>query len=150
MLRIIKFLSSFSLMGLIRYLRIQVMGKELLVTGSCRCCGNCCREINLEGVRGWLRSEKDFHKVVENYPEYERFQILGKDQQGYLQFSCSWLGDAGLCRDHANRLSLCKNFPDKNLYFCGGTVPSGCGYRINEVRPFSRYLADEVKGQRKM
>ncbi|MBU0945902.1 MAG: YkgJ family cysteine cluster protein [Proteobacteria bacterium] len=136
-------------MGLIRYLRLQIMGKELLVTGACHCCGNCCRKINLEGTHGWLRSPMDFQEVVLLYPEYERFRITGKDQQGYLQFACSWLGDNGLCWNHEKRLSLCKNFPDKTLHFCGGSVPPGCGYRISEVRPFSSYLADEVKGQQK-
>lgn len=149
MLRHIKLFSTFSFIGVLRYLRLQIMGRELLVTGSCRCCGNCCRKINLEGARGWLRSPRDFKEVVALYPEYERFQIMGKDQQGYLQFSCSWLNEAGLCSNHEKRLALCRNFPDKSLHFCGGTVPPGCGYCISEVRPFSRYLEDEVKGQRK-
>ncbi len=145
MANISRLFATYSFMGLIRYLRMQFMGKELLITGSCRSCGNCCRKINLEGDGGWLRSEKDFLDVVTDYPEYKRFIITGKDQQGFIQFSCTWLTDAGLCRDHENRLSLCKNFPDKSLHFCGGTLPACCGYSINEVHPFSRYLADEVK-----
>jgi len=145
MAKISQLLSSYSFLGLIRYLRMRFMGKELIVTGSCRCCGNCCRKINLEGGRGWLRSEEDFFDVLNEYPEYERFIIIGKDDQGFLQFSCTWLTDAGLCRDHENRLSLCTNFPDKSLHFCGGTLPPGCGFMINEVRPFSRYLADVEK-----
>jgi Fe-S-cluster containining protein len=124
---------------------MQFMGKELLVTGSCHGCGNCCRKINLEGERGWLRSEKDFIAVLSDYPEYTRFSITGKDDQGFLQFSCTWVTDAGLCRDHENRLSLCTTFPDKSLHFCGGTLPFGCGFVINEVRPFSKYLADVEK-----
>jgi uncharacterized protein len=147
--KISQLLSTYSPLGLIRYLRMMLMGKELLVTGSCNCCGNCCRKINLEGVRGWLRSEKDFHEVVEDYPEYLRFEICGKDDQGFLQFSCTWLNDQGLCRDHENRLLLCTNFPDKSLHFCGGKLPSGCGYSIVEVRPFDKYLEDEVKGKGK-
>ncbi len=126
------------------------MGKELLVTGSCSCCGNCCRKINLEGERGWLRSEKDFFDVLHDYPEYKRFQITGKDKQGFLQFSCTWLSEAGLCRDHENRLGLCNTFPDKSLHFCGGMLPPGCGYMINEVRPFSNYLADSEKKKDKL
>lgn len=145
MTKISQLLANYSFLGLIRYLRMQFMGKELLITGSCRCCGNCCRKINLEGIRGWLRSEKDFFEVVDDYPEYGRFQITGKDDQGFLQFSCTWLTDEGLCGDHDNRLSLCTNFPDKSLHFCGGMLPPGCGYSINEVRPFSRYLEDEEK-----
>lgn len=124
---------------------MRVMGKELLVNGSCNCCGDCCRKINLEGERGWLRSEKDFLDVLQDYPEYERFVMTGKDEQGFLQFSCSWLNGEGHCRDHENRLALCTNFPDKSLHFCGGVLPPGCGFAINEVRPFSSYLADVEK-----
>ena len=147
MLKISQLLSLCSLMGVIRYLRMRVMGKEILITGSCHSCGNCCRKINLEGVRGWLRSEEDFYAVLAKYPEYERFKITGKDEQGFLQFSCTWLTNQGLCRDHENRLALCTNFPDKSLHFCGGKLPSGCGYSIVEVRPFDKYLEDEVKGE---
>lgn len=145
MAKILQLLSSYSFLGFVRYLRMRCMGKELLVTGSCRCCGNCCRKINLEGVKGWLRSEKDFIEVLCEYPEYERFVPTGKDDQGFLQFSCSWLSDTGLCCDHTNRLPLCCNFPDKNLHFCGGALPPGCGFMINEVRPFSSYLSDIEK-----
>ena len=137
--------SSYSFLGLIRYVRMKCMGKELLVTGSCRSCGNCCRKINLEGQGGWLRSEEDFLAVVKDYPEYERFTFTGRDQQGFLQFSCTWLTDEGFCRDHDNRLSLCMNFPDKSLHFCGGALPPGCSYSIREVRPFSKYLEEKVK-----
>lgn len=143
--KISKLLSTYSFLGLIRYLRMRVMGKEVLVTGSCQYCGNCCRKINLEGEGGWLRSEKKFLAVLQDYPEYQRFVITGKDDQGFLQFSCTWLADTGLCRDHKNRLALCTNFPDKGLHFCGGALPPGCGYAINEVRPFSSYLADVDK-----
>ncbi|HIP37795.1 MAG TPA: YkgJ family cysteine cluster protein [Desulfocapsa sulfexigens] len=145
MIRIFQLLSTYSFLGLIRYLRMKCMGKELLITGSCQSCGNCCRKINLEGREGWLRSEDDFLAVVKDYPEYERFTLTGRDQQGFLQFSCAWLTDAGLCRDHENRLPLCENFPDKSLHFCGGALPPGCGYSIREVRPFSKYLEEEVK-----
>ena len=136
-------------MGLIRYFRMLLMGKELLITGSCHCCGNCCKKINLEGVRGWLRSENDFFEVLREYPEYERFQITGKDDQGFIQFSCTCLTAEGLCRDHTKRLALCMNFPDKSLHFCGGKLPPGCGYSIVEVRPFDKYLEDEMKGKGK-
>ncbi len=144
MAKIRQLLSSYSFLGLIRYLRLQTMGKELLVTGNCRHCGDCCRKINLEGKRGWLRHKDEFLEVTADYPEYERFQLIGKDDQGFLQFSCTWLTEAGHCRDHQNRLDLCRNFPDKTLHFCGGVLPPKCGYMINEVRPFRKYLADEL------
>lgn len=145
MTRIFQLLSSYSFLGLIRYLRMKCMGKEVLVIGSCLSCGRCCRKINLEGRGGWLRSNDDFLAVLKDYPEYERFTLTGRDQQGFLQFSCTWLTEDGLCRDHENRLPLCESFPDKNLYFCGGALPDKCGFSIREVRPFSKYLEEEVK-----
>jgi len=145
MAKILQLLSTYSPLGLIRYFRMLLTGRELLVVGSCHCCGACCRKINLEGEYGWLRIEKDFFDVLKQYPEYKRFQITGSDEQGFLQFSCLWLTPEGLCRDHTKRLPLCTNFPDKTLHFCGGKLPSGCGYGIHEVRPFARYLADEEK-----
>lgn len=147
MAKLSQLLCSYSPLGLIRYLRMLLMGRELLVTGSCYCCGNCCKKINLEGARGWLRSEKEFFEVLHDYPEYERFQITGKDDQGFIQISCTWLTAEGNCRDHTKRLALCMNFPDKSLHFCGGKLPPGCGYSIDEVRPFDKYLEDEVKGK---
>lgn len=82
--------------------------------------------------------------MLVHYPKYKRFQITGKDDQGFLLFSCAWLSNDGLCKDHSKRLPLCKNFPDKTLHFCGGRLPAGCGYHIGEVRPFSRYLSSAV------
>lgn len=92
-----------------------------------------------------MRYEEDFFEVVADFPEYARFQITGKDEQGFLRFSCTWLTDEGFCKDHKNRLDLCRNFPDKTLHFCGGTLPDGCGYMIREVRPFKKYLSDEIE-----
>jgi hypothetical protein len=143
----LKQLASYSFLGLIRSMRMRCMGKELLVTGSCHNCGSCCRTINLEGHRGWLRCEEDYFEVVADNPQYKRFRITGKDEQGFLQFACSWLTEDGLCRDHENSLPLCKNFPDKSLHFCGGTLPPGCGYGIHEVCPFKKVLAESTKGK---
>ncbi len=92
-----------------------------------------------------MRSKKEFADMVKDFPEYERFVVSGKDNQGFLQFSCTWLTENGVCRHHKNRLVLCREFPDKSLHFCGGALPKGCGYLICEVRPFRKYL-DEFTG----
>ncbi len=80
--------------------------------------------------------------MVNDFPEYERFVVSGKDSQGFLQFSCTWLTEKGGCQNHDNRLPLCRKFPDKSLHFCGGMLPDGCGYSISEVKPFKKYLDD--------
>jgi uncharacterized protein len=130
-----------SLPGLVRYLFVRMRGKSILVTGSCRGCGMCCRNISLEGREGWLRSEKAFYEIVIHHPDYRRFAITGKDSQGFLLFSCTWSTPEGTCRDHENRLSLCRKFPESSLVFAGGRLPLTCGYRFVEVVPFQKFLS---------
>lgn len=140
-----KELRSFSLVGIFKYLSLKLRGKSILVTGSCHGCGTCCQSICLEGKDGWLRSRKAFDKVVRNYPEYSRFKVSGKDQQGFLLFSCSWCTPQGTCLDYESRLPLCCNFPESSLVFAGGRLPVNCGYRFTEVVSFEKILSQELQ-----
>jgi len=147
-LQVVRRLRSYSLVGFFRYLLLKVRGKSILVTGSCRGCGSCCRSISLEGRTGWLRDEKEFEKIVADLPEYNRFEITGKDRQGFLLFRCSWRSSQGGCRDYDNRLPLCRKFPESSLAFAGGRLPARCGYRFSEVVPFAKILQRELNRSR--
>lgn len=140
---------SFSLVGIIRYLTLLVTGKEVLIEGTCVQCGNCCRKISLRGDSGWIRHINDFERVCNSYPEYRRFLPEGKDKEGFIQFSCSWITEQGVCRDYENRLSICKKFPSKSLHFCGGTLPPGCGYILKTGTPFESVLKKELRKETK-
>lgn len=142
---LVRTLSLCSLQGLWRLVMMKVRGKELIVTGACIGCGKCCSKINLEAHGRWLRSEQRFHEIVKSNGEFEKFQIIGHDPQGFLQFRCSWLTEFNTCRDHDNRPALCREFPDKNLVLCGGKLPQGCGYAIDVVVPFKKILQQEVE-----
>lgn len=136
---------AYSLRGLCHYLWLKVRGKTVMVTGTCHGCGRCCREISLEGAEGWLRSEQSFQRIVEKYPEYDRFVIIGKDSQGFLLFSCTWCSAEGTCSDYENRLPLCRNYPESSLLFVGGRLLTGCGYGFAEVVPFAKIFRQEMK-----
>ena len=142
---VLTYLNTCSLGGLLRSIRLKLTGKTILLSGSCRCCGACCQKINLEMSGGWVRSEAVFKKVVEDHPEFGRFEVIGKDQQGFLQFSCSWYSQEGLCRDYAGRLAICRNFPETSLLLCGGSLPKGCSYRFHEGVPFAKVLDREKR-----
>ena len=146
--RFLKEFRSYSLIGFFRYLLLKLQGKSILVTGSCRGCGTCCRSICLEGKGGWLRSGKEFEKVVVKFPEYNRFEIIGTDHQGFLLFSCTWCTPQGTCTNYENRLPLCYNFPESSLFFAGGKLPLNCGYRFSAVVPFEKILNQELKNKR--
>jgi hypothetical protein len=140
-----KEINTFSLVGIFKYFLLRLRGKSLLVTGNCRACGSCCRSICLEGRDGWLRSKKALNEVIARYPEYRRFEIIGKDHQGFLLFNCTWCTPLGTCADYENRLPLCDNFPESSLVFSGGQLPVNCGYRFTEGVPFEKILKQEIK-----
>lgn len=135
---------NFTFQGWIRYLRLKVSGKTVRIAGECSMCGRCCQRISLEANGRWIRKESEFNKVVHRYPEYERFSVVERDRQGFLLFTCSWYLPEGICRDHDNRLPICREFPHPTLYFSCGSVPEGCGYRFKIVTPFSTILQKEI------
>jgi len=129
------------------FLYLKVTGKEYMVSGSCNYCGQCCHRINLKYSNGWIRSPKQFKELVAEIPEYKRFNIIGSDGNGFLHFSCSWLTEGNGCRNYMGRLDICKRYPSKSLYLCGGNLLPGCGYTIRGVTPFKKYLDKEMKKQ---
>lgn len=141
--RVFKELRYFSLHGAFKFFLLKLRGKSIIVTGKCHGCGTCCRSICLEGSTGWLRSDKAFENVIKRYPEYKRFEIIGKDSQGFLLFNCTWCTSQGTCIDYENRLPLCCNFPETTLVFSGGRLPVNCGYGFTEVVPFEKILKQE-------
>ncbi|WP_163336898.1 YkgJ family cysteine cluster protein [Desulfopila sp. IMCC35008] len=139
---------NYTLQGWFRYLHIRLTGKDVRVQGECKFCGLCCRKISLEANGRWIRSEREFRRLAEMHPEFSRFEMLEKDSSGYILFSCSWHLPEGICKDHENRLPICKQFPHKSLYFSGAGVPPGCGYYFTVGVPFSKLLRDNLDEQK--
>lgn len=142
--KIIQSFKDFTIVGFLNFTILKLTNREILIGGSCQCCGACCRSLCLDDGKGWIRKEKDFKVVVEDNPAYSCFQIIGKDNSGYLLFRCTSLLDNGKCGRYENRFQFCKDFPDRNLPFCGGELPKGCGYVFRSVVPFSKILDKEI------
>jgi uncharacterized protein len=139
----------FTISGFFRFLKLKLMRREILISGGCRRCGACCRKVSLDIGGSWVKSESQYRKLVSDNPDYERFTITGRDPQGHLEFTCSWLQEEGSCRDYENRLKICDGFPDKRIFFMNGSLPGDCGYSIREGTPFEKVLEREVKNSRK-
>lgn len=142
---LIQCIRGFTLPGLIRYLVMKMRRKELLVQGRCSCCGLCCQNLSLDDGTGWIRRIEDFERIVIKNPQYTCFKVIGRDSFGVLQFKCSHLSADNRCTNYQERFQFCIDFPDKNLVFCGGGLPQGCGYHITTVTPFSNVLTSSVK-----
>ena len=143
--KIISFFADFTLAGLIQFTYLKIRRKVLVVQGSCNCCGNCCRAINLEGPKGWIKSEKYFQSLLERNQEFSRFSVLKKDKSGHIVFECSMLGENNMCTDYDNRPIVCRFFPDNRLPFCGGGLPEGCGYMFKEMKSFEHFLKKKLE-----
>ena len=133
------------LIRFIRYIKLRLKGQHIIISGSCRQCGNCCKNVSLELKGKWISSRRQFEELTNEYPEFRRFEIIGKDKAGILEFSCTWLHEDNACKDYENRLSICKQYPSKLLFLAGGNVTSSCGYTIEAGEPFARVLKKELK-----
>ncbi len=150
MLSILSHFKRYTLTGWLYFVYLKLSRKTVIIQGSCHLCGRCCRRVSLESGGKWLRKKSEFKKLLQANPEYERFSTVGRDNQGFLLFSCSWHDpDTGLCSDHENRLDICRDFPDRDLYFAGGEITNGCGYSFKQCTPFSLVLEKEINAKRK-
>lgn len=131
--------------GFLRRILAMIGGRSVYISGSCHCCGKCCRKINLRYENKWISNKHQFNQLVKRHPDYSRFEIVDKDDQGFLQFSCSWLEDNGSCKDYTKRLDVCKKYPSKTLYLGGGNVIDGCGYTLCLAKPFTAHLKEQIK-----
>ncbi|MEE4243246.1 MAG: YkgJ family cysteine cluster protein [Desulfopila sp.] len=130
--------------SLLKLVHLKLSGRKYLLSGNCKCCGKCCRHINLRYRKGWIRNEKQFSELVKENPEYQRFTVTTKDPLGYLQFNCSWFDSDEGCRDYDKRLDICRRYPNTSLLLHGGKLLKGCGYRLSEGVPFEKYLDKEL------
>ncbi len=136
---------SFSIKGFIRFIKLKLLRKEIVISGSCRMCGACCRKLNLDIGGSWVSSYEKFRELVEKNPDYERFEITGKDRNNLLEFRCTWLKEDGTCKNHDQRLDICREFPDKTMFFMDGQLPKGCGFKAEESIPFNRVLEKQIE-----
>ncbi|WP_147819890.1 YkgJ family cysteine cluster protein [Salidesulfovibrio onnuriiensis] len=119
--------------GLFRWLRAKLLRSEVVVTGHCRMCGECCRDIMILDGGTWVSSERAFRKLVDRKPEYARFFVTCTDDRGPLCFTCRYLSDEGICLDHDNRPEICRRYPSPRIYYRGCDLRADCGYSFRAL-----------------
>jgi len=137
--------TSFSLIGLFRHLRHKIFGHEVIISGKCINCGACCKDLCLDFEGTWLSSEKKFKELVAENSAYDRFVITGRDNDNCLHFDCNKLTKENTCGDYANRLNICKTFPDQEMFYMKGKLPSTCGYSMTQGESFEKILNKKKK-----
>ena len=122
--------------------------KIVIVKGSCKKCGSCCTKINLCENGKWVTKSSHFKKMVKQTPEYKRLTITDKNNNGTLNFSCTWLNDNNTCKDYDNRLDICRDFPDQMAVMDQGMLPDGCGFEISIHNSFESILQKKVRQEK--
>ncbi len=114
--------------GFFRWVRAKVLRSEVRIGGHCLLCGRCCHDLRIMDNGKWITSRKQHEQLVQNSPEYGRFNIIGRDGCGFLTYSCSCVSDEGVCTDYENRPLICSDYPSPTLYYRGVDPPAHCGY----------------------
>lgn len=131
--------------GFLKWLWFRARGLRVVVTGECLQCGRCCHRLNLTRYDHWIRSEKEFDRMVGENPDYGHFKREGSTATGLLVFRCGKVLEDGACGDYENRPSFCRTFPEPDLYFMGAELIEGCGYRFEVVPSFGKMLGRELR-----
>ena len=126
----------------IKYYIQKLLSSKYIRKGSCRRCGNCCRNILLYIEDEPIKTKEQFERVKEWEKHYNNFYISGKNETGALLFTCSEIGEDNLCKVYHFRGLGCRNYPKVNSKFLinGGKPLDGCGYYFEADKPFTSYL----------
>ena len=135
----------FMLKAFLKYLWVKLTGREVIVTGKCLKCGDCCRSLRLCFGGRWLKDEADFERLRMGRPELARLSLVRRHENGCLEFRCEWLMEDGTCKDHEHRMEICKDYPDEGRFYRGAPVNDTCGFRVVARRPFKKVLDNEMK-----
>lgn len=126
----------------IKFLLQKITSSRFIVTGKCKKCGNCCRNITFFIGKRIITDEKEFLSLQQFDKKYRNFEINGRGDKGELLFKCKALKDNGLCGSYKMRSINCRLYPQINQKFVydGGVPLDGCGYSFTVDKKFKEYL----------
>lgn len=127
----------------IKFLINKFKSAKLVRKGSCRRCGNCCRNIILSITENEpIRTEKQFEETKQWDKFFNNFYISGSDASGVLLFTCREIDENNRCRVYPFRGLGCRMYPKPNVKFLinGGEMLEGCGYYFEPDKSFRSFL----------
>lgn len=127
---------------IIKFLFQKATSSKYIVTGKCKKCGTCCKNIVFYVGERAISDENEFLNMQEFDNKYNNFEINGKGENGELLFRCKSLLENGLCGAYKFRSLHCRLYPKINQKFVygGGEPLDGCGFRFVVNKKFKDYL----------
>jgi hypothetical protein len=115
---------------------------RLVIKGSCKKCGSCCRNISFMIGGKYLSEPEEFQNLKEFDSQYNHFFISGRDKDGFLLFTCKSINSDNLCKCYHFRSLYCRLYPKivtKHLA-THTEMLEGCGYYIESNVDFKEFL----------
>ncbi len=104
---------------------------RLEVEGACQRSGNCCRNLILVDRGRPLKSLRRFRRLARRDDEFRMFVPHEEvPEDGLLRFRCLNLGNDQHCGIYERRPAFCREYPSAGMFEHGGSLLSGCGYRL--------------------
>ncbi len=119
---------------------------NIVIIGKCNKCGHCCKSImlysrksNYDGQAVFIKTEEEFLVLQKEEAFYNNLKVSGVTSNGELQFECIYLQE-NKCSIYKHRPDFCKEYPSVKMFLLGGSLYTGCGYRIKSKKDFKYYL----------
>lgn len=126
-----------------------ILRRKYYRTGTCRGCGACCTHIYVKHMNGVVKTQAEFEKLKLLHPFYSYLVVLGEDETG-LYFECKNLDkETKKCKIHKNRPSICRRYPQEQIFMLGGTLKEDCGYSFVPIDSFSDVMKKIQNKQQK-
>ena len=115
---------------------------RFILKGSCKKCGNCCRNITFIIGKKYVTEEEEYESLKKLDSYYNNFILTGKDEDGILLFTCKSLGEDNLCKDYKFRSLYCRLYPRimRKHIRANAEMLEGCGFYIESNVKFEEFL----------
>lgn len=96
--------------------------------GVCKQCGSCCRHVYLRNRGVLVRSFEEYLAMIMESKRFKRFDVKGRDSDGYLYFGCKYVTRENTCGDYKKRPLLCRAYPDLSMIMYDAVPKESCGF----------------------
>jgi hypothetical protein len=118
----------------------HILKRKYYRIGHCKGCGKCCKQIYVKHAKGVIKEEKDFENLKHQHRFYTYLKVVGKDEIGLI-FECQNLDkEKNLCKIHKTRPSICRRYPQEEIFAMGGGLSDDCGFKLEPIESFEEVL----------
>ncbi len=133
-----------------KFFNMYILKKKYERVGSCRCCGQCCTHIYVRHVKNVIQTEEEFKKLQLLHTFYTYLEVIGKDEIGLI-FECTNRDKkTHLCKIHDMRPTICRRYPQEEIFMMGGVLAEDCGYKLIPYRSFDEVFTSVQKKENNM